>query len=285
MVKALVIDVDGVIVGKRLGINFPLPTKQVINVLRSLNKKGIPVVLCTAKFNHAVKEIITQAELHNPHITDGGALIIDPLNDKIIKTHFFNKALARQIVSTAIKNHIYTEVYGVNDYYLQKNHISQFTETRMKILQKEHIAVASILDRLQDIDVIKIINFAHNMEEKRQIEALHKGITEQIHAIWSTHPAMYPTEGMILTIKGVSKKTATQEVFDYLKISLHEALGVGDSLADWNFMSLCKYAGVVGNASNELMTKAKLKGEGNYFFAPSADEDGFLQILDYFKLA
>ncbi|HVA97162.1 MAG TPA: HAD family hydrolase [Candidatus Acidoferrales bacterium] len=283
MIQAVIMDVDGVIVGKKSGINFPLPNVLVIKALRRLNEKGIPVILCTAKFNHAVKEIIIQAELRNPHITDGGALIIDPLNEKIVKKHVFPKDLARTIVEQVLSQNFYTEVYGVNDYYLQKDHIGKFTEKRIKILQKEHTAVDSLLDKIDEIEVIKIINFAHTSEDRLQINKLLDQFSEKIHVIWSHHPATLPAENTVITIKGVSKKDAALEVLDYLKISPSETLGVGDTIADWNFMSLCKYVGVVGDASQELKDLSRTKGEGNYYFSPSVDEDGFLEIVDYFK--
>src|SRR5260221_3580759 len=134
MIKAIVTDVDGVIVGDKHGVNFPLPNSVISEKLKALHKHGMPIILCTAKFNYSIKDIIQQADLRNPHITDAGALIIDPLNDKIIKKAVFDKALARSIVEKLISNGFYTEVYGIEAYYLQKDHVSEFTEKRIKIL-------------------------------------------------------------------------------------------------------------------------------------------------------
>lgn len=50
MIKAIIADVDGVIVGNRRGVNFPLPNKVVMQKLKDLHKKGIPIVLCTEPF-------------------------------------------------------------------------------------------------------------------------------------------------------------------------------------------------------------------------------------------
>jgi len=284
MIRAIITDVDGVIVGKTHGVNFPLPNKKIIAVLNNLQRKNIPVVLCTAKFNYAVREIILQADLRNPHITDGGALIIDPLDDKVIKQYVFEKNLAHEIIKTCISQNIYTEVYGINDYYLQKNHITAFTEKRTQILQKEHIPVDSLLERIDTLEIIKIINFTNDPKGKEKINKILATYKNKIHYIWSHHPVTYPYENTVVTIKGVSKKAASLEVLDYLKISPDETLGVGDTQGDWNFMSICKYAGVVGNASQELKNLAKEKGEGNYFFAPTVEEDGFIQLLDYFRV-
>ena len=85
------------------------------------------------------------------------------------------------------------------------------------------------------------------------------------------------------TINGVSKEHASREVLDYLKISPQETLGIGDTLGDWNFMKLCRYVGITGDESQELKKLAQTKGEGNYFFGSSVDEDGILKIIRYYE--
>lgn len=285
MVKAIVTDVDGVIVGKKPGVNFPLPSPTVIQKLHELHKTGIPVILNTAKFNFAVKEIITRAGLKNPHITDGGALIIDPLNHQVIKKHVFEKSLAKAIVKVSIEHGFYTEFYGVDEWFIQKKDIGAFTKKRSSILQKEYKAVDSLLEIIDSIDVIKIFAFIHKPEEKPRVEKMLYEFKESIHLVWSLHPLTAPTQNAIITVKGVSKKDATFEVLEHLKIPPHEALAIGDTLGDWNFMNVCKYAGVVGDRSHELIKHAKNKGAGNYFIAPGVDEDGFIKIIDYFLLS
>lgn len=262
MIKAIVTDVDGVIVGKKHGVNFPFPNISVIERLIKLQEKGIPVVLCTAKFNYAIKDIITRANLRCPHIADAGALIIDPLNDKLIKKTVFEKNLASDIVNKVIADGFYTEVYGIDDYYLQKDHIGEFTEKRIKILQKEHVEVDSLVKKIHDIEVIKIKTFVHSEKDKENIEKDLEQFKEKINIAWGQHPFTMPTKETNITVKGVSKKDATLEVLDYLKISPDEALGISDTVGDWNFMSVCKYVGVVGNESQELKDLAKLKEKG-----------------------
>lgn len=284
MIKVIITDIDGVIVGKKEGVNFPLPNKKVISILKKLRESGIPVVICTAKFNHAIKKIITKARLNNPHITDGGALIIDPLNSLIIKKHVFAKGLVQDLISSLLAHNVYTEVYGAQDYYLQKNHINEFTEKRIRILQKKQITVSSLLEHINTLDVIKIINFVHTGEDKKRVDSILQPFHEKIHYIWSHHPLTYPSQNTVITIKGVSKKAASEDVLAYLNYSPDQTLGIGDTMGDWNFMSLCKYAGVVGNTSRELKDLAVTKGEGNYFFGSSVDDDGFIQILEYFGL-
>jgi HAD superfamily hydrolase (TIGR01484 family) len=284
MIKAIIADVDGVIVGKKLGVNYPLPNQQVIQKLNELHKKGLPIVLCTAKFGHAIYEIIKQADLKNPHITDSGAVIIDLLSNKIISEHKLETKLAEQIIVSLLEKGIYTECYGVNDYFIQENQKNKFTDKRSELLQTKPKIVKSIADELHKIDVIKIIAFQENPEVKKKIEEVLEKYDNKINYIWSTHPALAPNMPTVITVKGVSKKSASLEVLKSLQVNPNEALGIGDSLADWNFMEICGYVATMRNESQELKNLARKKGEGKYFLGSDVDENGFLEIVEYFKL-
>lgn len=284
MIKAIIMDVDGVIVGKNKGVNYPLPNKAVIEKLKELHNKGIPIVLCTAKFGHAIYEIIRQANLRNPHITDGGAVVIDLLANKIINAHTFEKELVKQIVSDLLEGGIYTECYSVNEYFIQENQKNKFTELRSELLQKNPKILSSMIQELAKIDVIKVIAFQESDDVKKKIERVLEKYKDKINFIWSTHPALFPNKPTVITVKGISKKSATLEVLQSLRISPDETLGIGDSLADWNFMEVCKYAATVGDESQELKDAVKTKGEGRNFIGKSVDKNGFLDILNYFKL-
>jgi len=281
-IKAIITDIDGVIVGDKHGVNFPLPNDLVIRKLKELHKKGIPIVLCTAKFQSGIQELVKRTELNNPHITDGGALIIDPLDNKIIKKHTFEKQLVHEIVQRCIEKNIYVEAFGVDEYFIQTSQVCDITPKHTAILQQEPIIVDDLQKHLAMIDAIKVISFAKNDEEKATIDLLLEDVADMIHVVWTMHPTMLPTRVCIITINGVSKKTAAKKVLEYLKISPEETLGIGDTLGDWNFMSLCKYVATVGNESQELKNLAKAKGEGNYFIGSSVDKNGMIDIIDYF---
>jgi hydroxymethylpyrimidine pyrophosphatase-like HAD family hydrolase len=135
MVKAVMLDVDGVIVGNKVGINFPLPSEPVINTFKNLRSKGLPIILCTSKFNYAILEIIKKAQLNNFHITDGGALIIDPLDNQIIK-FTIDKNAVMTCTKRSLEKDIYIELYTPEAYYVQKTQVCGFTNRRTHILQK-----------------------------------------------------------------------------------------------------------------------------------------------------
>ncbi len=284
MIKAIITDVDGVIVGDKHGINFPLPNEKVIWKLKELNKSGIPIILCTGKPIHSIEGIVRAAELDNPHISDAGAFIYNPLHDQIIREHVIPGNLVTQIVEASLKHNTYVEIMAAKNYYIQKDQIQSLTEKRSIILQQEPIIVDSLLDIIPQLKIIKILPFINDVSEKQRIENLLTPFADEIHSFWSTVPFMLPAWTKVITIKGVSKFHASQEVMKYLNISFDDCLGVGDLPPDWLFIKHCRYGGVVGDSDQEFKNNVMSKGEGNYFLGSSVDEDGFLQILDYFKL-
>ena len=86
-IKAIILDVDGCIVGEKIGFNSPNPNIEVVKRLKEIRNSGIPIVLCTAKPHFSIREIIRDCELNNYHITDGGSVLINPINNEIIKKY------------------------------------------------------------------------------------------------------------------------------------------------------------------------------------------------------
>ncbi len=284
MIKAILTDIDGVIVGNKHGVNFPLPTQAVIQKLKELHQNGLPIVLCTAKYHPGVIDLIKLANLHGPHITSGGALVIDPLDNKFIKTNSLDNKLVQQIITTCIKNNIYIECYGTENYYVEKKQAFELTKKHAAINVVEPIIVSSMEKEVVTTDIIKIEAFAKNKEDIQRVDSFIKKFSDQVNVIWTMHPTILPFQICVVTVKGVSKKAASMEVLDYLKISPDEILGIGDTLGDWIFMEMCKYVATIGNESKELKELVKTKDEDNYYCASSVDEDGILDVFNYFKL-
>ncbi|MFI5265459.1 MAG: HAD-IIB family hydrolase [Candidatus Levyibacteriota bacterium] len=284
MIKAIVTDVDGVLTGNKSGFNFPKPSFDVISALTTIHKKGIPVILCTAKIASAIEDIIGDAQLSNPHIADGGALVFDPLEHKIIKEHILENALAQKMIQVCVAHNIHISAHTVNNLFIDKTHNKYITEKRRLIVKRDLSVVDSLENRIKTEQIIKLTLTVVDKKEKALAEKLLAPFKDQIHFIWSHHPMSHPWEYGIISSKGVSKVSAMREVLKILNLEASEVLGVGDGFADWVFMEHCGYAGVVGDKSPELKDLVKTKGIGKYFLAPSVDENGLLDILKYFKL-
>jgi hydroxymethylpyrimidine pyrophosphatase-like HAD family hydrolase len=283
MIKGIIIDVDGVVIGEKAGFNFPDPHKDVIARLKQIEEKGIPISLCTAKPHFSIRTIIQDANLRSLHITDGGGVIIDPLDDIILKSHFIDKEVAKQITQTCLDRGTYVEFYTVNEYFAQVSQQSDTTEIHADILQTEPHLVESLLDQIEHEDITKIMPVAQNDDDMHELDKLLQPFTDRATVSWGTHPVALPRRFGIVTAKGISKQQAAREIAEHNNVALGELLGIGDSTADWQFIEQCGYAGAMGNASDELKELIAVKGKQS-FVGKHVDENGIIDILDYFEL-
>lgn len=283
MIKGLILDVDGVLVGGKQGYNWPNPHIDVLTILKGLRKQGLIVSLCTGKGTFAIHTIVEGAHLDNVHIGDGGAVVIDPLNNKIIDHHVIAKTLVQQILGIMQKMGVYVELYTKDGYYVQKNAIGEITRKHAAILYQEPLIVDSLISTNETIEVVKIMPIAKDETDKQKITQLFSPYSETLTLQWGIHPTALPSQFGLITKKGISKKQAAEAISKHTGVSLDDMLGVGDGMTDWQFMEICGYAGAMGNASEELKQKAKSKGDRGYV-GKSVDENGILDILAHFNV-
>lgn len=281
-IKGVILDIDGVIVGEKIGFNSPEPHPSVIKKLKEIRLKGIPISLCTAKPHFAIGSIIKKAGLDNYHITDGGGVIINPMKNKIVKKHLINSQLAKKVIETYLKNDVYIEFYTIDDYVIQKDQISDITNKHRHILQKDAKKVDSITKEALKSQITKLMPIAKNEEDKKRLTDLFNSFKDKLTLSWGVHPVALPLQFGIITALGISKKEGAIAISKAQKVSLKNMLGVGDSPSDWQFIEGCKYGVAMGNAKQELKDLVLSKGKDYSFIGPTVDENGIIKILNYF---
>ena len=284
MIKAIILDVDGVIVGEKIGFNSPYPHPDVINRLKSIKQKGISISLCTAKPHYSIQKIIDDAGLNNLHVTNGGGVVIDPIDNIMLKKHIIDKEQSKKVIKQYLDNNVYIEFYSVDEYFIQESQRSGLTKTHIHTLQRDPHIVSSLVDGSQKQDIVKIMPIAKNEDDKKRLIELFEPFKNDLTLSWGIHPIALPHLFGIITAKGISKKQAALEIANSIRVKPEEMLGVGDSTSDWQFIETCGYAGAMGNASEELKQLVCSKGKENSFIGKSVDENGILDIFNYLSL-
>lgn len=280
-IQGIIIDVDGVIVGEKVGVNSPNPHNSVIKRLKELQDGGIKISLCTAKPHFAITSIINDANLDNLHIADGGGVIIDPIDDNIVQKHLLDSTVAKDVLEMYIKNDVYVEFYTPDNYYSQKDKKCKITKDHAYVLQAESVQLDDLATESVDYEITKIMPVAKDKDDKDRLIKLFSGFKDKLKFSWGVHPVILPLQFGIVTAPGISKAEGATAIADYYKIDFENMLGVGDSASDWQFISMCKYGAAMGNAGQDLKDLVLSKGE-NGFVGPSVDDHGILDILDYF---
>ncbi len=280
MIEAVVLDVDGVIVGDREGFNFPYPHKEVIEALKKIRESGIYVSFCTGKPSFAIEKIIRDAHLNNLHIVDGGATGIDPIDKKISFQYTIDSSKALPLTHFYFKHNIYMEFYTSTEYFVLKEQINELTQLHTVVLQKE----PGFVDDVDSIflskkQITKIFLMAKNDEQKEFItQSFEKKFGEDMALSWTFNPNLTPWKLGLVTAKGISKKRGVEDISKHLNVPLDNILGIGDTMHDWEFIKICGYGATMGNASEKLKELVLQKGERGYV-AKSVNENGVIDIL------
>src|SRR5579864_1283700 len=194
MIKALILDIDGTIVGEKIGVNTPNPHTDVMNAMKKINAKGTPICLCTARPHFSIQEIIQGSNLDNPHITDGGAVIIDPIDTIIVEEHIIPNHLAQEVIEVCLDNGIYVEFYTVDDFFIQRNQLSETTEKHNIVLQRKPKVVESLLKKAKKSNITKIMPVPENENHKKIAEKLLEPFSNRLSIGWSIHPVALPRQ-------------------------------------------------------------------------------------------
>ncbi|MBI5614602.1 HAD family phosphatase [Candidatus Gottesmanbacteria bacterium] len=284
MIQALILDVDGVLIGDKNGYNWPSPHPDVIYALKSLRERGMFVSLCTGKGTFAMREIVEAAHLDNLHIGDGGAVVVDFLKNRVIEKHILPSDDVFRMVHLFQEAGVYIELYTLDGYYIEEKNISEITRKQHEdILLRKPIVVKSLVEVGKTLEVVKIMPIAKDEKDKERIIQLFQDSKSSLSLQWGVHPTALPHQFGLLTLPGISKKQAAETISKNTGVLLFETLGIGDGMTDWHFMDICGYAGAMGNAVTELKEKVHLKGNRGYI-GTSVNENGVLNIFKHFGL-
>ena len=206
MIRAIITDIDGVIIGDKIGFNSPYPNGMVINRFKQIRSLGTPIILCSGKPHYAIGKIISDCALNNPHITDGGAIIIDPITNTILKKHIIDASLVSQIVSAYINADMYVEIYTPASYIIQKSQIREpLTKLHTHILQTPPIVVDDLTKESLLHEVIKVVPIAVNIEDASRLNLIFHPFDTKLSLAVNVHPIANPHQFGLITARGVSK--------------------------------------------------------------------------------
>ncbi len=281
MIKAVVLDVDGVLIGTKRGVNFPYPSEKIIETIKNLQNSGIRVSLCSANAKFGLEPLIDLMELDSLHIANNGSEIFNPRVGEY-KSHPIDKEIVKFVVEKSTAQNIYTELFTSDDFYILKKNKKDFTDTLSEVRKRQVVLVDELDLVIEEKEILRLPLIVET-EKKQLVENIVKQIQEKIDFKWSTTPAIPNIWIGIINPKNISKRSGITEISKYLNISFENILAVGDGINDWSFIEVCRFGGVMGNGHNELKELIKSKKENGYV-GGDVDEDGLIEIFKYFKI-
>lgn len=238
------LDIDGTLLDSEHKISPN--TKQLLN---RLEKQGIPIILCSARYPDGMECVVRQAELCSPIVSYGGSLILDKNRSILYDTgidiqtavrfkRFVNEHYPDLITSTYLYN-----VWLVDD--PAKPAIQQEAET---------IQCQPLAGNLETA--------SHAMDHVHKLLCI--GPSEQISRLQKEAAPLFPEVALLcsgstyLEVQkaGVSKRTAVQIIQELFNLRREEIVACGDQFVD---LEMIRYAGMgiaMGNAPAEVKAAA-----------------------------
>lgn len=282
MIKGVILDVDGVIIGGKPGVNFPLPHPKVIRALKKLKSEGLSVSFCSAKPGFALRKLIEATHLDGIHISNGGAEIIDHLNNIATEIYVIDSKTAKKFITEIRRHNLYVETYSVEGYAIETGTFAALTDINISILGVAPTEVTSLKRFVSEHETTKIMPAAYTAVDKQLITDIVAKFPD-LQLQWGGNPMYAPTLFGVVTKKGVTKKSGAQTIVKHTGGAFDHMLAVGDGMSDWDFMQMCKYVATVENADKSLKELVKSRGKYGYV-GPSVDENGILEIFSHFFL-
>lgn len=282
-IKAVILDIDGVVVGGIDGVNFPHPSVKIKEALLKIRKSGLYVSFLTGKGTFAAIKNTREVGLDNAHIADGGATIFNSITGEIIESKAINAKIVRKLLSV-LPPETYINVFTPQQYFLQRNHQNSFTPMYSRIAMKEPTFVESMGSIINDALISKINIATFSDQEKKLISDITAPFENEISFGWTRNPTLPGINVLIATALGVSKKSGVKSLAKHLGVSLDSILAVGDNMHDWEFIEECGYRAAMGNGSAELKGKIDLTDPDHQMIGGHVDEDGLIKVFEHFKL-
>lgn len=254
------LDIDGTLLNSHHHV--PPKTKRLLNELEG---RGVPIVLCSARYLRGVELIAKEAELHSPIICQGGSLILSKnrmaLRDIKIETSFvieFSRYVKEHFSNIAICVDLYNEWF-TNDLH------HPLVRRNARILQQEpkYGDLEALISSIPGVHKVLCVG------EASQIMQLQKEIAPMFHEM----DFLCSGDGYLEVMKkGVSKCEGVKLLQEYYQLQRENVVACGDQFVD---IEMIQYAGLgiaMGNAPMEVKAAADIVTTSN-------DEEGIYMVL------
>lgn len=283
MIKAIVLDVDGVVVGPRSD-QYPHPTRRLSALLQDIERRGISVSLLSGKTSFIIGETIKHIGLGGLHVADSGAVVFDAMNDTCVFENTITPRALQSVIQAFAHTDINLHAFSRREYVQLRPFDPEFNKRYINLIGRppSEVSLAAFISRHA---TLKLNIYAFNAAQKKQIDEILSQFSEKDFHInpWSLNPGVAGISIRNVTASGVSKYSGFTKLLEHRGVSAHEVLGVGDTLHDWDFIEHCGYKGVMSNATDELKEKYNLEAP-NQHMGGHVDDDGLIDIFSYFKL-
>lgn len=261
MIKLVVTDVDGTIVGKD-----EILYQEMIDKVKQLKNQGIYYTIATGRVDGLVKEYVSKLELEVPYIACNGGTIIK--GDKTIKRETIPLYELKKIITLA-------DTMGMSLMYSIDGIETAYRETEYVLAQQR------TYNRYHEVrDFTKEQWDAVRLDKLIVMAKVRDGSLDAIEKLCKTLPLTigykrYGNKAIDILSANATKARGIKEIIDILGISMDEVMTIGDDLND---VEMLKEAGIGVAVSNAQETVKQVAD----YVTEKACFEGVIEAIDKF---
>lgn len=263
--KLVVTDIDFTFVGASKQI--PPRNLQAIDAIK---KAGIPLAIATGRYWRGIKELVGQLGLTTPQITDNGATIIDPRDEKVILFHPLGEKVATHFYDSFREDGLCPVVGTPMDYFAEAP--DAMSVAIMKVHNEHAIPLTAKELRALFPTCVKETLYV----EEARIPAFRAAVerARRTATIANLTFGGFYTEAGIFTLNaaGVDKLGGVKDLCRVVGCTLDDVLAIGDGDNDAAMLAACGVGCAVANA-----TPAAKKAASS--IVASCDDAGFAEAV------
>ena len=265
MIKMVVTDIDGTILGKSLKLS-----PKIVSCFKNLKSRGIKTILATGRMYCATLPLAEELGIEDPLVTYQGGFIKSPdVNSKPLKEILLDRKLTLEIADYIRERGIHTNLYADDTLFVEnKNELIEKYCSDRNITYKV-IANFSGLEFAGAHKLLAIDNDADKISELiEKLSLLYKG------KAYITHSTPYFCE---VSAPDATKGAAVDFLADLWNLKREEIFAIGDQDNDFELLERAGVKVAMGNSSEGLKKKAD-------FITDSVEDDGFAKAVEKFVL-
>ncbi len=273
MIKLIASDLDGTIIDSHNSIS-----QDNLKAIDNLQKKNIPLVICTGK-TYAISKDICK-DLHARFgIFGNGSQIVDLTTGNEIAKKTLSSNEIESCFSVIKKYNLHVHAYTENSIITPK---PLYMDLRNSVLYHDKVnfeIVNSVLDYAKgnDNSILKLIisSTSSLLEVKEDLEkSTNLNITYITKTgIYKDHIIDKEYEYLDISPVDVSKGSALETLSNYLNLQKDDILSIGDNINDIAMFKVSNISVALNNAND------KVKSSANYISKNSVENGGFAEAI------